>query len=182
VVAGNQLFRLQSDFTGVVIGTLATSTGPVSMTDNGQAVFIADGANRYAYTWATGVFARSRRRVHRADIVDVDRQLRRLQRARHERVGLHGHRLDHLQRLNFGRKDSAPDNIVSLIVNNREVFLLGEKTSEVWVDAGLFPFPFQKLPGTNMQHGCAAKHSMARLGESFAWLARTTAARPPWCR
>ena len=74
--------------------------------------------------------------------------------------------------LNFSSKDGAPDNLVSLIVDHREVYLLGETSSEVWIDAGLFPFPFQRIPGTSTQHGIAAKFSVARVGNSFAYVLR----------
>jgi len=74
--------------------------------------------------------------------------------------------------LSFSSKDGAPDNLVSLIVDHREVYLLGEVSSEVWVDSGLFPFAFQRIPGTSTQHGIAAKFSVARLGNSFAYLSK----------
>ena len=51
--------------------------------------------------------------------------------------------------LSYGNKDGAPDNLVSIIVDHREVYLMGEESSEVWVDAGTFPFPFQRIPGTS---------------------------------
>ena len=74
--------------------------------------------------------------------------------------------------LSFSSKDGAPDNLVSLIVDHREVYLLGEASSEVWVDVGSFPFPFQRIPGTSTQHGIAAKFSMSRVGNSFAYVSR----------
>ena len=74
--------------------------------------------------------------------------------------------------LSFSSKDGAPDNLVSLIVDHREVYCLGEESSEVWVDVGSFPFPFQRIPGTSTQHGIAAKFSVARLGNSFAYISR----------
>jgi hypothetical protein len=76
------------------------------------------------------------------------------------------------QGLSFSSKDGAPDNLVSLIVDHREIYLLGEASSEVWVDVGTFPFPFQRIPGTSTQHGIAAKSSVYRLGNSFAYLSR----------
>ena len=76
------------------------------------------------------------------------------------------------QGLSFSSKDGAPDNLVSLVVDHREVYLLGEASSEVWVDVGTFPFPFQRIPGTSTQHGIAAKASVYRLGNSFAYLSR----------
>ena len=74
--------------------------------------------------------------------------------------------------LAFSSKDGSPDNLVSMIVDHREVYLLGEASSEVWVDSGLFPFAFQRIPGTSTQHGIVAKFSVARLGNSFAYLSR----------
>jgi len=76
------------------------------------------------------------------------------------------------QPLSFASKDGAPDNLVSLIVDHREVYLLGENSSEVWTDVGAFPFPFQRIPGTSTQHGIVAKFSVARVGNSFAYVSR----------
>jgi hypothetical protein len=74
--------------------------------------------------------------------------------------------------LSFSSKDGSPDDLVSIIVDHREVYCLGENSSEVWVDVGTFPFPFQRIPGTSTQHGIAAKFSMSRLGNSFAYVSR----------
>jgi hypothetical protein len=74
--------------------------------------------------------------------------------------------------LAFSSKDGAPDDLVSLIVDHREVYLMGEVSSEVWVNSGLFPFAFQRIPGTSTQHGIAAKFSIARIGNSFAYVSR----------
>ena len=74
--------------------------------------------------------------------------------------------------LSFSSKDGSPDNLVSLIVDHREVYLLGERSSEVWTDVGSFPFAFQRIPGTSTQHGIAAQFTMARLGNSFAYVSR----------
>jgi len=74
--------------------------------------------------------------------------------------------------LSFSSKDGAPDDLVTLIVDHREIYLLGESSSEVWVDQGTIPFPFTRIPGTSTQHGIAAAFSVARLGNSFAYLSR----------
>ena len=76
------------------------------------------------------------------------------------------------QQLSFASKDGSPDQLVALIVDHREVYLMGEASSEVWVDVGAFPFPFQRVPGTSTQHGIAAQFSVARLGDSFAYVSR----------
>ena len=74
--------------------------------------------------------------------------------------------------LNYASTLSGPGNLIGLIVSQRQVYLLGEYTSEVWADAGSYPFAFQAVPGSTMQHGCAARGSISRLGESFAFLAQ----------
>jgi len=74
--------------------------------------------------------------------------------------------------LSFASKDGAPDDLVTLIVDHREIYLLGETSSEVWVDQGTSPFPFTRIPGTSTQHGIASAASVSRLGNSFAYLAK----------
>ena len=74
--------------------------------------------------------------------------------------------------LSFASKFTGPDNLVSLIADHGQIYLLGEQTSEVWADAGIFPFAFQRIPGSSSQHGIAAKFSVSRVGNSFAYLSR----------
>jgi len=74
--------------------------------------------------------------------------------------------------LSFASKFTGPDDLVSLIVDHGQIYLLGEKTSEVWADVGTFPFPFQRIPGASSQHGIAAQFSMARFANSFVYVSR----------
>jgi hypothetical protein len=61
------------------------------------------------------------------------------------------------------------DKWISMIVNNREIWLFGSRTSEVWYDAGTSPFPFAPVPGAYIQHGIKAPYSTARLANSVVW-------------
>jgi hypothetical protein len=74
--------------------------------------------------------------------------------------------------LSFASKDGSPDDLVSIIVDRREVYLLGEMSSEVWIDSGAVPFPFTRIPGTSTQQGIAAQWSMSRMGNSFAYVSK----------
>jgi len=74
--------------------------------------------------------------------------------------------------LSFASKDGSPDDLVALIVDRREVYLLGEMSSEVWIDSGAVPFPFTRIPGTSTQQGIAAQWSCARMGNSFAYVSK----------
>ena len=74
----------------------------------------------------------------------------------------------------YAFKDGAPDKLVALIVDHREVYLMGEASSEVWTDVGAVPFPFQRIPGTSTQQGIVAQFSLVRLGNSFAYVSRNS--------
>ena len=78
------------------------------------------------------------------------------------------------QSLSYAFKDATPDKLVTLIVDHREIYLMGEASSEVWTDVGAVPFPFQRIPGTTTQHGVAAKFSIARVDNSFAYVSRNS--------
>lgn len=174
-VSGNALYQITNTLTAPtgVVGLLQTSSGPVSMTDNGTNLFIADGSTRYTYVWPAGPFSiQTDGAFLGADIFDNVDTFVIYNKPASNLWGATSAGLATSPSLSFGVKDSTPDNIVSLIVNRREVYLFGERTTEIWSDEGLFPFPFQRLDGASMQHGCVAKFSVSRLGESFAWLAQ----------
>ena len=172
---GNKLYSIDSTLNYVERGTLLSDGGPVSMDDNGIGVLIVDGSNRYTYSLTTNAFAH-------LDVSDgafmggdkvycVDNYLI-YNRPNSQQWAATTALSTSTPALSFSSKDGAPDNLMVAMVSNRDVYLLGEKTSEVWVDVGTFPFAFQRIPGSNTQHGCAAKHSVSRLGDSFAFLSR----------
>jgi hypothetical protein len=74
----------------------------------------------------------------------------------------------------FALKDSSTDNLVTLFENNREAWMIGERTSEVWFNnsGANVNFPFSRVPGVGPQMGCSAVHSITRLGQNLAWLAK----------
>lgn len=72
----------------------------------------------------------------------------------------------------FALKDSSTDNLVTLFENNRELWLIGERTSEVWFNSGLTNFAFSRIPGVGPQIGCAAVNSITRMGTVLAWLGK----------
>lgn len=174
-VIGSSVNLYDASYNLTAVGTLSTGSGPVSITDNGTSVYFTDGPNRYSCTLAGTGFANVGSADGgfiggvRADIVD---NFIVYNRPTSQEFGCTNVLSAVSGALNFSSKDGSSDNLVSLIVANREVFLLGERTSEVWTDIGAFPFPFQRLAGTSMQHGCAAPFSVARLGEAFAFLSR----------
>lgn len=174
-VVGGNVYIYDTSFTETLVGALVSTSGPVSITDNGVSVYFVDGNNRYSCTLAgtgftnVGVGDGAFTGGVRTDIYD---NYIIYNRPSSQQFGCTNTLSTTSGALNFASKDGSSDNLVTFMVTSRELFLLGERTGEAWVDVGSFPFPFQRIPGTSMQHGCVAPFSVARLGESFAFLSR----------
>jgi hypothetical protein len=171
------------------VGTLLTNSGPVSIADDngvgfgvtgtivGNAVLV-DGPYGYSYNYLTNTFAQiSDANFHGADrVVMVDGWFVFNwpgTQAFYTPIQQYG--------LTFGSyyalKDAAPDNLVTIAVSKEQLWLLGDKTTEIWYDAGGQYFPFQRLVGTLIQGGCKAKHSIARFSaggqDGLIWFGRS---------
>jgi hypothetical protein len=185
-VAGNRVYKVDATFTPTQVGTLSSSTGYVSISDNrtgtGLIAYIADGANRYTYNLTTNTFTtlpstdgpwQGATVVDAVDGYNIYNQPNTFNWACTDlNSGLS-------TAAYYGSANGYPDNIVSLIVDRRQVYLLKEVTTEVWTDVGsqitgIVSFPFQRVPGTMMQSGCGAPFSVARFGNSFAFVAKDT--------
>ena len=176
-VCGNLLYSINSSFVATQVGTLLTYSGQVSISDNGLQAYLVDGINRYSYVIATQSFAVISildGGFTGGDKVDISDNYLIYNRPNSQQFGCTNALSTVSPALSFSSKDGSSDNLVTIQVVGRELFLLGEKTSEVWQDVGNFPFPFQRIPGANTQHGCVAKWSLARLGDTFAYLSQDT--------
>jgi hypothetical protein len=72
----------------------------------------------------------------------------------------------------FASAEGSPDNLVTLIVDHREVWLFGINTVEVWYNAGLPDFPLARIQGAFNEIGCLAAYSVAKLDNGLFWLGR----------
>ena len=172
VVSGNKLYQLSSTWVATERGTLLTSSGPVSMSDNGVQLMIVDNPNAYVYNTTTSSFVR---------VTDPDFQGA-------VTVGyLDGYFVynqpnsqllwvtalfdgTNIDPLEFVSAEGSPDNLVALLVDHREVWLFGQNSVEVWYNAGLTDFPLQRIQGAFNEIGCAAAYSLARLDNGIFWL------------
>ena len=73
---------------------------------------------------------------------------------------------------NFANAEGWPDKILSVLADNRQLFLFGEESVEVWFNSGDVDNIFQRYQGGFKQHGCAAAFSPARFDNSVIWLSR----------
>src|SRR5690606_13285821 len=65
--------------------------------------------------------------------------------------------------------ETAPDRTLGMIVNHQEVWAFGERTVDVFGNAGTAQGTFQNK-GVSIARGCAAKWSPAVIDNGVAWL------------
>ena len=171
VVSGLQLYRLKTDWTAELIGNVS-GTGPVSMADNGTQLFIACNGSSFIYNNKTFVFSSITDSnfpgAGSVGFIDGYFVFNQPNSQTLWVTGLYdGTSTDPLA---FASAEGNPDNIVSLIVDHREVWLFGTQSVEVWYDAGTSNFPLARIQGAFNEIGCAAAYSVAKLDNGLFWL------------
>lgn len=72
--------------------------------------------------------------------------------------------------LDFASAEADPDNIVAPVVSNNRLYIGGSETIEVFENAGLGGFPFQRINGFIIPKGVFAKFSMITIDDTFMWI------------
>lgn len=171
VASGNELYRVDSSFSSVLLGNIAGSS-QVSMSDNGVQLFIATNPNGYIYDTNTGVFQQivdpdfaGAQTVSYIDSFFVFNQP-------NTQIFWATNSLDgtSIDSLDFASAEGAPDLLIALIVDHLEVWLFGINSVEVWYVTGGEGFPFSRIQGAFLEIGCAAAYSIAKLDNSLFWL------------
>ena len=70
--------------------------------------------------------------------------------------------------LAFAAAAGSPDLIQAIKVFNREIYLFGTRTCEVWENDG--STPFSRIPGGMIEAGCSAPFSVLQDENSLYWL------------
>lgn len=180
-VVGQQFYQIDANWTATLKGTLAAgdTVNPASMADNGTQIMIATNPNGYIYNTNTDVFGK---------ITDPDFpgavQVAYLDgyfvfnEPNSQKVWvtslLDGTQVDPLE---FASAEGSPDLLVGLIVSNREAWLLGSNSIEIWYDAGTLDFPLARIQGAANELGCAATYSIAKMDNSVFWLGQDARGR-----
>lgn len=71
------------------------------------------------------------------------------------------------------KRSTAADRWRALIARNRELFLLGEVTSDIMLNTGAFPFPFAFNRNYALEVGILAPASLALSGQTLVWVGQT---------
>jgi len=176
VVSGNTFYEVLSlsPFTFIARGVMATDTNPATMCSNGEAgnqVFITSGGQGYCFDLGTNAFANVISGVIQGGFLDgyflaLNKTTSQLFVSDLE----DGMTWDPLQ---FTQRNTAADNWIGFTVTHREVWLHGSRTSEVWYDAGSFPFPLQPIPGAFIEQGTVSSFSTCTVDSTDIWLGQS---------
>ena len=171
VVSGNEVFKIDKGYLPVKLGNIAGS-GPVSIADNGTQLFFAANPEGYIYNITTNTYTQ---------ITDPDFPGA-------VTVGyLDGYFVFNepnsqkiwvteifdgtiIEPLAFASAEGAPDLIAAINVDQRELWVFGTSTIEVWYNAGTANFPFARIQGAFNELGCLAPYSIAKLDNTLFWL------------
>lgn len=67
-------------------------------------------------------------------------------------------------------KEGGSDDIKAVIADHLNIWVFGERTTEIWYNSGGTPFPFTRLSGTFLEKGIAAQASLAKGDNGLFWL------------
>lgn len=170
-VCGTNVYRLATTGAATLLGVISAGDGPVSMASNGAVVMLVTGQFGYFVDPAAGTVTPITDTdflgADRVDYLDGYFVFNRPGTGRFQITQLLGTDIDGLD---FATAEGSPDNLVSLIVDHRELWVFGESTTEVWFNSGNADFPLERIQGAFIEQGCAAKHSVAKMDNTVYWL------------
>lgn len=174
VVAGPTLYELSADGTVTSRGTLQTSAGTVGIAYGLSQLVIVDGDNGYVLRLSSNTFERitSDAWLGSVTVGYVDGFF--VFHQPDSQVFYYSSIDDAttLDALEFASAEGSPDNITNLIVDHRELWLMGERTVEVWFNSGGSDFTFTRNNGAAIEVGCIAAHSAKHIDNGVIWIGR----------
>jgi hypothetical protein len=172
VVHRNKLYSVTANGTTAVLGTLATYSGRVSFSDNGTEIALVDGPNGYIWDTVGNTFTQitSTGFVGGTAIRFLNGRFVANRPGTGEfciSAAYDGLTWDELE---FATAESAPDELVSLEVENGQLVLFGDKTTEFWGDSGAADFPLARIGSSAIEWGLAASQSLSKFMDSLIFL------------
>lgn len=174
-ISASELYEISS--TGVITarGTLNSSSGTCSMTENPTQLAMCDGTDAYTFIYSSNTFA---------DITDAD-----FPTSAGTITFVDGYFVVnkgssgafYISTLNdgtswasldFATAESSPDYLVRPFGALGQLWLFGALTTEAWYNNGDVTFPFARIPGAKMETGCAAAHSVVSMDNSIFWIGK----------
>lgn len=171
-VVGPILYELTAAGGSRVLGRLQTSTGRVDMDANSLELFLVDGETGYRVTLSSSVFQENTR------VEEIGGSKRTAYLDQYAIYAPEGSAFfisqlaesGDIDDLDYASAEAKPDGLVSFLVSNRQLFLFGSLSTEIWINTGGVDFPFSRYEGTVMSVGCAAVHTPRVLNGVPVWL------------
>lgn len=69
-------------------------------------------------------------------------------------------------------KTGYPDPLQGLCVAQRNIWLIGTQTTEIWTNVGGDTFPFAIVSNAYVEHGCEAPSSIVKCDERVLWISQ----------
>ena len=177
IVSGANVYTVTNTFTISstvnLIGTLQTNSGPVSIADNGIQTFLVDGQFGYYITTLSpfSVTQVSDPHFFPSSKVTFQDGYFIFNQVGSEDFFLSNVYAPTFYPLNETNKSGFADNLITAISNNRELYLFGSQTTEIWWNSGASgSTPFQRQDGKFINFGCAASASAVKLDNTIFWL------------
>jgi hypothetical protein len=170
-VIGSGLYEVDIGGGLSLLGTLATSAGPVSMTFGISQVVLVDGPNGYVLTLATDAFAQitSDAFYGSETVTFIDNYFLFVRPDTGQFYLSAINDATTLDALDFATAESQPDNLNAIVSCQRRALLMGGTTIEIWSNSGSADFPFER-EGTTIEVGCMAAHSVKVVDNTAFWI------------
>lgn len=172
VVCGETFYRIESDLTTfATTGTLNTSIGPVCFADNGVHVVVVDGDSGYAWHIENESFAE----FTDDDFMPADQVTFQDGYFIFNRSGTEQFFISDLTSIDFDALDIAtaegsPDLLLGLISVQRNLYLFGPRSTEVFYNDGVSIPPFVRMQGAFIPVGIAAAFSISTIAGAVYWV------------
>lgn len=171
VVSANKLYRVSSAWSGTELGSLNTSSGPVSMADNGTYLMLVDGTDGFTWNIDTSTYAEiTDEDFYPADQVTYQDGYFLLNRKDTGQLFFTELNSVSFDGLDIASAEGSPDNLVGIISHSQNVYLFGTRSTEVFYNTGEADSTFQRIQGAISDVGCAAVFSIAKGGGSLFFL------------
>jgi hypothetical protein len=170
VVSGNTVYQTIIGGATSSLGTIGSSTGPCQILANGNDIIIVDSLGGQIY-WTNGGAITNPFAGFFAEYMDTFYVALAVTSPQTSQINVSNSTDGSTwPALNFAVRTGVVDFLTGLAAINGQLWLLGQKNTEVWYDAGNPIFPLQRIQGATINVGCMARFSIAKMDNTIYWL------------
>ncbi len=169
-LVGKSLYKVDKAWTKTKLGDIGTTTGNAWIVGDGTNLCVVDSVKGYSWNGAT--FAQ-------ITFPDTFTPSSLTFQDGYYIVSKGGAARFYISKLNdpitwdpldYATAEGANDNLVAVNSYNRDLWLLGTESLEVWFNSGASSFPFERYSGGFINIGCKAVRSVAVSDQGVFWL------------